>query len=183
MSAANGPVQPIARRPTAGQKSSFVELTLGEELTEQLDYVPAGFIIRQPVRVKRVCKNCQEGVVIADLRAPPIEQGRPGEGLRAHVVFGYTSGHSREGPVRLLGDYGGWAQADAYRGCDAIFARAVRGRRAAGPPPAASSSTLRPAIRPDRPQGLAVRRPPGGAPLQPGGQLQALWDRSVRLSA
>lgn len=186
---------------------------MGEEVTEQLDYVPASFIVRQHVRVKYVCKNCQEGVAIADLPARPIERGRPGEGLLAHVltskycdhqplhrqeaifqrhgveiarstlcdwvgecatlltplvtemrrqillaeklhtddtpvparngsgkevhkgflwayinpandvVFDYTSGHSREGPVRFLGDYGGWVQADAYKGYDAIFAK------------------------------------------------------------
>jgi transposase len=186
---------------------------MGEEITEQLDYVPASFIVRQHVRVKYVCKKCQEGVVIADLPDRPIERGRPGEGLLAHVltskycdhqplhrqetifqrhgveiarstlcdwvgecatlltplvkemrrqillseklhtddtpvparngsgkeihkgflwayidpandvVFDYTPGHSREGPVRFLGDYAGYVQADAYQGYDAIFAK------------------------------------------------------------
>lgn len=59
---------------------------MGEEVTEQLDYVPASFIVRQHVRVKYACKRCQEGVVIADLPARPIEKGRPGEGLLAHVL-------------------------------------------------------------------------------------------------
>ena len=186
---------------------------MGEEVTEQLDYVPASFIVRQHVRVKYACKKCQEGVVIADLPARPIEKGRPGEGLLAHVLtskycdhlplhrqeaifqrhgveiarstlcdwvgecatllaplvqemrrqilqspkihtddtpvparngsgkdihkgflwayvdvvnnvtFDYTAGHSREGPVRFLGDYAGYLQADAYKGYDAIFAK------------------------------------------------------------
>jgi len=186
---------------------------MGEEVTEQLDYVPASFIVRQHVRVKYACKKCQEGVVIADLPPRPIERGRPGEGLLAHVltskycdhlplhrqeaifqrhgveiarstlcdwvgegatlltplvqemhrqilhapkvhtddtpvtarngsgkekhkgflwayidpdhnvVFDYTSGHSREGPLRFLGDYAGYVQADAYNGYDALFAK------------------------------------------------------------
>jgi transposase len=186
---------------------------MGEEITEQLDYVPASFLVRQHVRVKYACKKCQEGVVIADLPARPIERGRPGEGLLAHVltskycdhlplhrqevifrrhgvemarstlcdwvregatlltpvvqemhrqilvapkihtddtpvtarngsgkekhkgflwayidpdnnvVFDYTSGHSREGPLRFLGDYAGYVQADAYNGYDALFAK------------------------------------------------------------
>jgi transposase len=186
---------------------------MGEEITEQLDYVPASFIVRQHVRVKYACKKCQEGVVIADLPARPIERGRPGEGLLAqvltskygdhlplhrleaifqrhgvtlarstlcdwvgecatlltplvqemqrqvlqspkvntddtpltarngsgkekhkgylwayiglghNVVFDYTSGHSREGPLRFLGDYAGYVQADAYNGYDALFAK------------------------------------------------------------
>jgi transposase len=186
---------------------------MGEEITEQLDYVPASFIVRQHVRVKYACKPCQEGVVIADLPAQPIEKGRPGEGLLAqvltskygdhlplhrqeaiyrrhgveihrstmcdwvgecailltplveemhcqllrspkvhtddtpvkarngsgpevhkgylwayidvvnNVVFDYTSGHSREGPLAFLGDYAGYLQADAYQGYDAFFAK------------------------------------------------------------
>lgn len=195
--------------PVCGQRKE----PMGEEITEQLDYVPASFIVRQHARVKYVCKKCQEGVVIADLPDRPIERGRPGEGLLAHVltskycdhqplhrqeaifqrhgveiarstlcdwvgecatlltplvkemrrqillseklhtddtpvparhgsgkevhkgflwayidpandvVFDYTSGHSREGPVRFLGDYAGYVQADAYKGYDAIFAK------------------------------------------------------------
>jgi transposase len=186
---------------------------MGEEITEQLDYVPASFIVRQHVRVKYACKKCQEGVVIADLPARPIEKGRPGEGLLAqvltskycdhaplhrqaviyrrhgveihrstmcdwvgecatlfsplvqemhrqilgspkihtddipvparngsakeihkgflwtyidilkNVVFDYTPGHRREGPLEFLGDYAGYLQADAYRGYDAFFAK------------------------------------------------------------
>ena len=185
---------------------------MGEEITEELDYVPASFVVRQHVRFKYVCKHCQEGVVIADLPPRPIEKGRPGTGLLAHVltskyadhlplnrqqgifrrhevdihrstmcdwvrdcahllspivhylkqlillskvintddtpvpvlddsrtqtrkgylwvyigdrciaVFDYTPTHSRDGPVAFLGDYGGYVQADAYKGYDAFFA-------------------------------------------------------------
>jgi transposase len=195
--------------PVCGQRKE----AMGEEVTEQLDYVPASFIVRQHVRVKYTCKTCQEGVVIADLPARPIEKGRPGEGLLAqvltskycdhtplhrqamiyrrhgveihrstlcdwvregttlltplvqemhrqllrspkihtddipvparngsrkdihkgylwayidivnNVVFDYTAGHSREGPLRFLGDYGGYVQADAYKGYDALFTK------------------------------------------------------------
>jgi hypothetical protein len=49
----------------------------GEEITEQLDYVPASFIVRQHVRVKYACKKCQEG---GDGRAasPPEGEGPAG---------------------------------------------------------------------------------------------------------
>jgi transposase len=203
------PPQEALMCPGCGQPKE----RMGEEITEQLDYVPASFIVRQHVRVKYACKKCQEGVVIADLPARPIERGRPGEGLLAHVltskygdhlplhrlegifqrhgvaihrstlcdwvregatllsplvkemhrqllvslkihtddtpvtarngsgkdkhkgylwayidivnnvVFDYTAGHSRDGPVRFLGDYAGYLQADAYNGYDAIFAK------------------------------------------------------------
>jgi transposase len=184
---------------------------MGEEITEELDYVPASFIVRQHVRFKYVCRHCQEGVVIADLPQRPIEKGRPGTGLLAHVltskyadhlplhrlegifrrhevdihrstmcdwvrdcadllfpivqylkrlvllsriintddtpvpvlddvrtqtrkgylwvyiggrcvaVFDYTPTHCRDGPVAFLGEYGGYVQADAYKGYDAFF--------------------------------------------------------------
>jgi transposase len=191
------------------------KVPMGEEITEQLDYIPASFIVRQHVRVKYACKQCQDGVVIADLPARPIEKGRPGEGLLAHVltskycdhlplhrmegifqrqglqiarstlcdwvgdcatlltplvkemhrqillspkihtddtpvparngagkeihqgylwtyidiannvVFDYTPGHRRAGPVQFLGDYAGYLQADAYQGYDAIFEKGL----------------------------------------------------------
>ena len=40
-----------------------------------------------------------------------------------NVVFDYTPGHSREGPLEFLGDYAGYLQADAYKGYDAFFAK------------------------------------------------------------
>ena len=67
---------------------------MGEEVTEELDYVPASFVVRQHVRVKYVCKHCEEGVVIADLPARPIEKGRPGTGLLAHVLTSKYCDHS-----------------------------------------------------------------------------------------
>jgi len=44
-------------------------------------------------------------------------------GIGNEVVFDYTPGHRCEGPVRFLGDYAGYLQADAYKGYDAIFAK------------------------------------------------------------
>ena len=66
---------------------------IGEEVTEQLDYVPASFVVRQHVRYKYACKKCQEGVCIADLPAFPIEKGRPGSGLLAHVLTSKYADH------------------------------------------------------------------------------------------
>jgi transposase len=69
------------------------EQAIGEEVTEELDYVPASFVVRQHVRIKYACKNCQEGVVIADLPARPIEKGRPGPGLLSHVLTSKYGDH------------------------------------------------------------------------------------------
>ena len=71
---------------------------IGEEITEQLEYVPASLIIFEFVRKKYalacdcVC-DCQgehhcacAPVVIAPKPAQPIEKGLPGPGLIAHVL-------------------------------------------------------------------------------------------------
>jgi transposase len=67
---------------------------IGEEVTEQLDYVPASFVARQHARAKYACKRgCQEMVVTAPLPAQPIEKGLPGPGLLAHVVVSKFADH------------------------------------------------------------------------------------------
>jgi transposase len=57
-----------------------------EDVTEELEYVPAKLFVREHVRPKYACKTCQEGVVQADLPPRPIEKGRPGPGLLAQVL-------------------------------------------------------------------------------------------------
>lgn len=39
------------------------------------------------------------------------------------VVFDFTMGRSRDGPVKFLGDYAGYLQADAYSGFDAVYSK------------------------------------------------------------
>ena len=59
---------------------------IGEEVTRQLDYVPASFVVREHARAKYACKSCEESVVLAPLPPQPIEKGLPGAGLLAHVL-------------------------------------------------------------------------------------------------
>ena len=66
---------------------------IGEEITEELDYVPASFLIREHARPKFACSKCQEGVVIAPLPDRPIEKGRLGPGLLAHIVVSKYADH------------------------------------------------------------------------------------------
>jgi transposase len=66
---------------------------IGQEVTEQLDYVPASFVVRQHIRYKYACKNCQGNVSIAELPAFAIEKGRPGNGLLAHVLTSKYADH------------------------------------------------------------------------------------------
>jgi transposase len=185
---------------------------IGEEITEELEYVPASFVVQQYVRYKYACRHCGDGVCIGELPPRPIEKGRPGSGLLSHVltskycdhlplhrlegifkrhgveinrstmcdwvrdcavllrpiveqmkrrvlespkihtddtsvavqcrkkrgktykgylwayigtgndvVFDFTPTRCRDGPIRFLGDYSGYVQADAYNGYDKLF--------------------------------------------------------------
>ena len=77
---------------------------IGEEVTEELEYVPASMFVFEHVRVKYACRACEEGVVLGDLPPRPIEKGRPGPGLLAHVV---TSKYGDHLPLnRLEGIFG-----------------------------------------------------------------------------
>ncbi len=75
--------------PSCGKEKQVI----GEEITEQLDYVPASFVVRQHVRIKYACPDCKENVSIAELPAFPIEKGRPGTGLLAHIITSKYTDH------------------------------------------------------------------------------------------
>ena len=65
---------------------------LGEDVTEVLEYVPSSFKVVQLVRPKLSCRAC-ETIMQAPLPSLPIERGRPGAGLLAHVaVSKYADG-------------------------------------------------------------------------------------------
>jgi transposase len=65
----------------------------GEEVREQLEYVPASMIIIEHIRPKYACKECQANVVIAQRLPEPIEKGLPGPGLLAHVAVSKYADH------------------------------------------------------------------------------------------
>ena len=69
------------------------KVRIGADITEELDYVPASFVIREYVRPKYACASCQQGVVQPVLPARPIGKGRPGPGLLAHVVTSKYADH------------------------------------------------------------------------------------------
>jgi transposase len=51
-----------------------------------LEFKPAEFYIIEHQREVRACGPCQEGVAVAPAAPKPIEGGRPGPGLLAHIV-------------------------------------------------------------------------------------------------
>jgi transposase len=60
---------------------------LGEDVTEVLEKVPARLKVIRHVRPKLSCRDC-EAIIQASAPDLPIEKGRPGPGLIAHVVVG-----------------------------------------------------------------------------------------------
>ncbi len=63
---------------------------LGEDVTEELDYLPGRFVVNRIVRPRMACKCC-ETICQAPLPSRPIERGRPGPGLLAHVLIRVVS--------------------------------------------------------------------------------------------
>ena len=58
---------------------------IGEDVTEELEYVPGRFIVNRIVRPRMACSGC-DCFTQAPLPSRPIERGRPGPGLLAHVL-------------------------------------------------------------------------------------------------
>jgi transposase len=65
---------------------------LGEDVTEVLEFVPASFKVIRHVRPKLSCRVC-ETIVQAPMPSLPIERGRPGPGLLAHVLVAKYADH------------------------------------------------------------------------------------------
>ncbi len=66
--------------------------TLGENVTDELEYVPGRFIVNRFVRPRMACACC-EAICQAPLPSRPIERGRPGPGLLAHVLVSKYADH------------------------------------------------------------------------------------------
>lgn len=60
---------------------------IGEEVTEELELIPARFVVRRIVRPKMACPCGCSGVTIAPLPARPIDKGNAGPGLLAQIVL------------------------------------------------------------------------------------------------
>ena len=65
---------------------------LGEDVTEVLEYVPASFKVIRHVRPKLSCRIC-ETIVQSPMPPLPIERGRPGPSLLAHVLVAKYADH------------------------------------------------------------------------------------------
>jgi transposase len=81
--------------------------------------------MRERVLQSKVVHTDDTVVPVQDDRSTATKQGRlwvyTGDTAHPFACFDYTPTHSRDGPQRLLKDYSGYLQADAYRGYDAIY--------------------------------------------------------------
>jgi len=66
---------------------------IGQDQREVLEYVPSSFKVIQHVRPKLSCRAC-ETIVQAPMPSLPIERGRPGPGLLAHVAVSKYCDHT-----------------------------------------------------------------------------------------
>ena len=64
----------------------------GEDVSEQLERIPASFKVIRHVRPKFACAGC-ESVIEAPAPARPIDRGLPGPGLLAHVLVSKFADH------------------------------------------------------------------------------------------
>jgi transposase len=65
---------------------------VGEDVTEELEYVPGRFVVNRIIRPRMACACC-EHFQQAPLPSRPIERGRPGPGLIAHVLVSKYADH------------------------------------------------------------------------------------------
>jgi len=65
---------------------------LGEDISEQLEYVPASFRVIRHVRPKLAC-SCCDHIAQAAALSRPIERGLAGPGLLAHVLVAKFADH------------------------------------------------------------------------------------------
>ena len=73
---------------------------IGQETSEQLDYVPAKLTVIEHVRLKYACRACEENasqsgpqIVTAEKPSSPIEKGLAAPGLLAYVMVSKYSDH------------------------------------------------------------------------------------------
>ncbi len=66
---------------------------IGEDTSEELEFVPGHFKVKTHVRPKYACCDCEDGVVQAPAPDRVVEGGRPGPGLLAHVLVSKYKDH------------------------------------------------------------------------------------------
>lgn len=91
------PREEVRLEPAAADKicqgCAGEKVQIGEDHTQAMDYRPAAFFVREYIRPKFACPQCQDGVTQAPLPMRPIEKGRPEPGVLAHVITSKYGDH------------------------------------------------------------------------------------------
>lgn len=66
----------------------------GQDVTEELDVVPAKYFVNRYVRFKYACRKCEGYVSVGQLPARPMEKGIPGPGFLAQLITSKYADHS-----------------------------------------------------------------------------------------
>jgi transposase len=66
---------------------------IGEDVTEQLDYVPGKIVVRRHIYPKYACSCCQDGVTTAPTEPAPIAGGLPTAGLLGCIIVNKFGAH------------------------------------------------------------------------------------------
>src|SRR5260370_24610067 len=78
--------------PAADAPATAAVKSLGEDVSEMLEYVPEHFKVIRQVRPKLACACCDR-IVQAEAASRPIERGMAGPGLLAHVLVSKYCDH------------------------------------------------------------------------------------------
>jgi hypothetical protein len=72
---------------------------IGEQIGEQLEFVPASLHVIEHVRFNYACRSCLEHVATSAKLAQPIDRGFPTPGLLAHTITSeYSNQYSLDMP-------------------------------------------------------------------------------------
>lgn len=68
---------------------------IGEEITEEYEFIPAKFVVIEHVRVKRACSKCKSSVQTGELPVDTqvLEKCKAGAGLLSHIVISKYCDH------------------------------------------------------------------------------------------
>jgi transposase len=79
----------------------------GEDVSEQLDYIPASLFVRQHVRFKYACPKCHDHVTVGHVPIAIVNKGLPGPGLLAQIAASKYADHLPLHRLeRILGRHG-----------------------------------------------------------------------------
>lgn len=84
---------------------------IGEEVSEQLEFIPASFFVLEHARVKYACPKCKDKVVIGAVPSKLLDKGLAGPGLLADLIVNKLYYHLPLYRQELMTEHLGWTLA------------------------------------------------------------------------